>query len=144
MNSLAPIAEPRATRFNPDARAYAAYGLAGGGTALKGPLQATTLETACAEATERWAWDRGDRLGIREIGQEDAPIYPFDKRPVDRLHIYAVRRSAPLRWELDGDLMRTKPVYRYRLEHICAVDLLAISRQQRDGGSANNLPPSDK
>lgn len=113
---------PRAVRFDPDARAYEAYSL-GARTDLKDKLAATTLDEACAEATERWPWDRGDRLGVRETGQEDAPFWPFDKQSFDRLHVYAVRRSAPIRWELTHDGFRTEPVYRYKLELITTIDL---------------------
>lgn len=116
----------RAVRYDPDARAYEAYAL--GNTSLLGALEATTLEAACAEATERWHWDRGGRLGIRETGQEDAPRWPFDKIPLDRMHIYAVRRSAPLAWKPTPDLTRTKPVYRYKLELLCSVDLTKVPR----------------
>lgn len=126
MNALpTPEILPAAVPFNPDAKSYAAYGL--GTTKLLGTLAATTLEGAQAEATERWNWDRGDRLGIREIGQEDAPSYPFDKQHVDRLHVYAVRRSAPVRWVLTDDLMRTRPVYKFKLEHICTIDVKALA-----------------
>ena len=124
MNHLAQLTAPRAVRFDPDARQFAAYHLAG--TRLLGNLNADTLDGACAEATDRWHWDRGDRLGIREQGQEDAPLYPFDKQPVDRLHIYAIRKSAPIRWELTRDNMRTKPVCKFSLDHICTVDLRQI------------------
>lgn len=130
--ALAPIAErfDAADRYKADARSYAALKLAGATQPL-GQLDAATLDAAMAEATERWHWDRGDRLGIRETGQEDAPLWPFAKQPLDRLHIYAVRRSAPIRWEPSADLMRTVPVYRFKLELICSIDMLAL-----DGGAA--------
>jgi hypothetical protein len=124
VNAVLPAAEPMpaAERFNADARAYEALSL-GARTELKGALAATTLDHATAEATERWHWDRGDRLGIRETGQEDAPFWPFEKQPFDRLHIYAVQRSAPLRWKPSKDLMRSEPVYRYSLKLLTTIDL---------------------
>lgn len=122
LESLVAAMEPRAVAFDPDARTYEAFSL-GALTELKGALKATTLEQAQAEATDRWHWDRGDRLGIREIGQEDAPFWPFDKQAFDRLHIYAVQRSAPLRWKATDDLMRTVPVYRYSLKLLTTIDL---------------------
>lgn len=112
----------RAERFDPEARTYAAFSL-GARTELKGSLKAATLDQAQAEATERWHWDRGDRLGIREVGQEDAPFWPFDKQSFDRLHVYTVQRSAPLRWELSRDGFRSEPVYRFSLKHVCTLDL---------------------
>lgn len=125
MNLAARIDTPRAVRFDPEARTYEAYSLAGR-TERKGPLQAATLEQAQAEATERWSWDRGDRIGIRETGREDAPTWPFAKQPFDRLHIFAVQRSAPLRWELDRH-GRSRPLYRYSLKLLCAVDLAVVA-----------------
>ena len=113
--------ENRAVAYNPDARTYEAYSL-GERTDLKGALAATNLDQATAEATERWHWDRGDRLGIREQGQEDAPFWPFDKQAFDRLHIYAVQRSSPLRWDLDK-YGRSTPVYRYSLKLLTTLDL---------------------
>lgn len=112
----------RAVPFNPDAHTFAAYKPGG----KLGDLNAATLDQATAEATERWNWDRGDRLLIRETGQEDAPTWPFAKQQIDRLHVYAVRRSAPIAWRPTADLMRTKPVYRYKLELICSVDLRVL------------------
>jgi hypothetical protein len=111
-----------AIAYDPDARSYEAFSL-GARTDLKGQLGATTLDHAAAEATERWHWDRGDRLGIRERGHEDAPFHPFEKQRFDRLHVYAVRRSAPLRWELSSDGFHTKPVYRYSLKLLHTIDL---------------------
>lgn len=116
---------PAAERFNPDAKSFAAYAL--GTTKLLGELAAATLEAAQAEATARWHWDRGDRLGIRETGHEDAPTWPFDKQTIDRLHIFAVRRSAPIKWVPTDDLMRTRPVCKFSLEHICTVDVKALA-----------------
>ena len=109
-------------RFDPDARSYEAFGL-GARTELKGELEATSLEAAQAEATERWHWDRGDRIGIREQGQEDAPFWPFEKQSFDRLHVFAVQRSAPLRWRASDDLMRSVPVYRFTLKLLTTIDL---------------------
>lgn len=126
MNAALPITEalPAAVPFNPDAKSYAAYRL--GATELLGALAATTLDGAQAEATERWHWDRGGRLGIREIGQEDAPTWPFDKQPIDRLHVYAIQRSAPLRWQMDN-YGRSHPVYKFSLKHICTIDVKALA-----------------
>lgn len=116
---------PKAVRFDPDAMAFTAYRLHDF-TALAGRLEATTLEAAQAEATERWHWDRGDRLGIREQGHEDSRLWPFDKEPVDRLHVYAIRRSAPIGWKLSRDGSRNEPVYRFKLDLICTVDLAVL------------------
>lgn len=112
----------RAVQFDPDARQYEAYSL-GERTDLKGNLAAANLEAAQAEATERWHWDRGNRIGIREVGQEDSPFWPFEKQTFDRLHVFAVQRSAPLRWEFTDDLMRRRPVYRYTLKLLTVIDL---------------------
>lgn len=134
-------AVPTAVRFNPDARQYLAYRLSD--TRLLGTLAAETLDAACAEATERWPWDRGDRLGIREIGQEDSKHWPFEKQPVDRLHIYAVRRSAPIAWKPVNHGSRTEPVYRFKLDAICAVDLHSIQRAEslnKGRGVGNGAP----
>lgn len=137
---LAQTSAAQAVRFNPDARYFRAYAL--GDTRLLGTLDADTLEAATAEATERWYWDRGDRLGIREFGQEDAPVWPFQKRPLDRMHIYAVRRSAPVGWRPVNHGSRTEPVYRFKLEHICTVDLKALSSNNptREAGTAQQAP----
>lgn len=120
--ALAVLEPSRATHFDPDARTYEAYSL-GARTDLKGNLSATTLDQAQAEATERWHWDRGDRLGIRETGQEDAPFWPFDKQAFDRLHVFAVQRSAPLGWVPVNHGAQTKPTYRYSLKLLTTIDL---------------------
>jgi hypothetical protein len=76
---------PRVVVFNPNALAYEAFSLGRTNTdrtRLLEPLQATSLADALAEATSRWHWDRGDRLGIREIGGGN-----------DRIMVYAVRRK---------------------------------------------------
>jgi hypothetical protein len=119
-------AGPRAVAFNPDARSYEAFRL-GERTEARGKLEASTLEHAQAEASERWHWDRGDRIGIREQGQEDSPCWPFEKRAFDRLHVYAVQRSKPLRWELAPDRFRSVPVYRYSLKLLTVIDLLVLA-----------------
>jgi hypothetical protein len=116
------IPDRNAVPFDPDARSYEAFSL-GARTELKGALEATTLDHATAEATDRWSWDRGDRLGIREVGQEDAPFWPFDKQTFDRLHVYAIQRSAPLRWVAVDHGARTVPVYRYSLKLLATIDL---------------------
>ena len=121
-DTLRSAADTRTVAYNPDARAYEAFSL-GERTERKGSLVATTLVQAQAEATACWHWDRGDRIGIREQGQEDAPFWPFEKQAFDRLHIYAVQRSASLRWEPSPDLMRTVPVYRYSLKLLTIIDL---------------------
>lgn len=112
----------RAVAYDPDARTYEAFSL-GARTDLKGELKATALDQATAEATARWHWDRGDRLGIRETGQEDSPFWPFEKQAFDRLHVYAIQRSAPLRWEAVDYGARTVPVYRYSLKLLTTIDL---------------------
>jgi hypothetical protein len=113
---------PRAVAFNPDARTYEAFRL-GANTESRGKLEATNLDHAQAEASDRWHWDRGDRLGIREIGQEDAPFWPFDKQAFDRLHVFAVQRSAPLAWTPVDYGTRSVPVYRYTLKLLTIIDL---------------------
>lgn len=122
IRSVAEECGPRAVRFDPDARSFEAYGP---GEKI-GDLKATTLDQAKAEATATGNWDRGHKLLIRERGQEDAPTWPFDKQPVDRLHVFAVQRSAPLRWEFTDDLMRKRPVYRFTLKPVCTIDLLML------------------
>jgi hypothetical protein len=127
VRSLAEECGPvRALRFDPNAHAYSAYRL-GGQTELRGALEASTLEQAQAEASDRWHWDRGDRIGIREQGQEDSKLWPFEKQPFDRLHVYAVQRSKPLRWELAPDGFRSVPVYRYSLKLLTIIDLKVIA-----------------
>ena len=128
MTALATAVLPAAEPFNPDARSYAAYRLSD--TRLLGTLLASTLGDATAEATERWPWDRGDRLGIVETGQEDAPLWPFPKQPVNRLHIYAIRRSAPIAYRPSKDQMRQEPIYRFNLDHICTVDLRQLGASE--------------
>lgn len=110
---------PRAVAFDPDARAYEAFGLGARGTSLLDPLEATSLDDALAETTSRWHWDRGDRLGVREIGED-----------VDKLHVYAARRTSSIestRACYDNPYGRTALSYKRRLEHICTIDLRAIS-----------------
>src|SRR5690349_19222609 len=78
----------RAVAYDPDAREFEAFVLGNNfghdqsGTGLLDPLQATTLNDALAEVTARGHWDRGDRLGVRELGDK-----------IDLLHVYAVRRT---------------------------------------------------
>ena len=121
MNAIPSLLESAqtATRFDPNARSYEAFSLGtdvraiGGCTNLLQPLSATTLNDALAETTARWSWDRGQRLGIREIGQKDL------------LHIYAARRSSQGHhvWR---DHMRSTE-YKRSLEHICTIDLNVIA-----------------
>jgi hypothetical protein len=104
--------EPKTQAFNPAARSYEAFRLGEVSTHLLDPLEATSHSEALGEATCRWAWDRGDRLGLREIGRE-----------VDRLFIYAVRKKAT---GVRRDF--TSPLEHQRwLEHICCVDLNAVA-----------------
>jgi hypothetical protein len=109
--------EPGVERFDPDARAYEAFRLgrdATDRTSLQEPLRATSLKDALAETTSRWSWDRGDRLGIREIGER-----------IDRLHVYAARRSgAPTRVYRE---YQQHNEYARSLEHICTIDLNIIA-----------------
>lgn len=105
---------PRAVRFDPDARAFEAFSFSEHGTRLREPLKATSLNEALAETTERWSWDRGDRLGIRELGGK-----------VDRLHIYAARRKSAARYVYQD--YRTTAEYGRWLDHICTVDLNIIA-----------------
>jgi hypothetical protein len=114
---------PRAVRFDPDARAYEAFvsGTGHGGSKLLDPLKATTLDEALAEVTERWAFDRGDRFQIREIGSTDSSFYPFGKVGVDLLHVYAVRRTGRGIWHPDRPMTYNKSV-----DHICTIDLNVV------------------
>lgn len=113
---------PRAVAFDPNARSYEAFRL-GARTESRGKLDASTLDQAQAEASERWHWDRGDRIGIREIGEEDSTFWPFEKQAFDRLHVYAVQRSVPLRWKAVDYGARSVPVYRYSLKLLTTIDL---------------------
>jgi len=115
----AELLRPRAVAFDPNARAYEAFSFGGAGTGLLDPLKATTLDHALAEMTERHRMDRGDRVGVREIGPE-----------VDRLHVYACRRTDQIestRPCYDNPYGRTALSYKRRLEHICTIDLRVIS-----------------
>lgn len=103
--------------YDPDARAYEAFRLgsdAKGWTSLQEPLKATTLKDALAETTGRWSWDRGDRLGVREIGPR-----------IDHLHVYAARRSGAATRVYRDYQHHTE--YARSLEHICTIDLNIIN-----------------
>jgi hypothetical protein len=109
----------RAVAFDPNARSYEAFGFGERRTNLLDPLDATTLDDALAEVTAKHHWDRGDRLGVREIGRE-----------IDRLHVYAVRRTDQIestRACYDNPYARTALSYKRRLEHICTIDQRVIS-----------------
>jgi hypothetical protein len=115
----------RVVAYDPDARAYEAFALGDrfgidlSGTDLLEPIAATTLDDALAEVTAKHHWDRGDRLGVREIGPK-----------IDLLHVYAVRRTSTVestRACSDNPYARTALSYKRRLEHICTVDLRVIS-----------------
>jgi hypothetical protein len=113
MNHLSAVAESRALPFNPEARAYEAFSLDNdvrGYTKLYEPLQATSLKDALAEITARWNWDRGDRIGVRELGGR-----------TDLLHIYAVRRSSHgiRKWNGHSESIE----YARSLEHIATLDI---------------------
>lgn len=117
MISLAEITAPRAVAFNPDALAYEAFSLGREDkerTRLLDPLQAETLDDALAEATSRWSWDRGDRIGIREIGGA-----------TDRLLVYAVRRKAQGSQVWRGHVPTLE--YRRWLELVATVDLIVLA-----------------
>lgn len=105
---------PRAVPFNPDARAFEAFRLDEYGTKLLDPLLATSLNDALAETTSRWSWDRGDRLGVREIGPK-----------IDRLHVYAARRKSAPRYAY-RDYQQHREFENW-LDHICTVDLNIIA-----------------
>ena len=121
MNAIPSLLESAqtATRFDPNAREYEAFMFGtdvraiGGCTTLLQPLAATTLNEALAETTSRWSLDRGQRLGIREIGQKDL------------LHIYAVRRSSQGTRVVRDHIPSTE--YKRSLEHICTIDLNVIA-----------------
>lgn len=105
---------PRAVAFDPDARAYEAFSLSKYGTRLLEPLGAASLKEALAETTSRWSWDRGDRLGIRELGGK-----------IDRLHVYAVRRKSQgiQTWSRNHIPVTSHDRW---LDHICTIDLNII------------------
>lgn len=110
---------PRAVRFDPDARAYEAFGFGERATDILDPLEATSLDDALAEVTAKHHWDRGHRLGIREIWPEN-----------DLLHVYAVRRTSSVestRACYDNPYGRAALSYKRRLEHICTINLRVIS-----------------
>lgn len=94
--------------------AFEAFALRRHETILLDPLAAENLDHACAETTARWAWDRGDRLAIREIGET-----------ADRLHIYAVRRKAEGTLTWNGYVPSVE--HARWLEHIGTVDLNAVA-----------------
>lgn len=109
--------DQQAVRFDPDARAYEAFSLGRDEkewTSLYDPLAATSLKDALAEATSRWSWDRGDRLGIREIGPK-----------LDRLHVYAVRRKSAANYTY-RDHAQHREHARW-LDHVCTIDLNVIA-----------------
>jgi hypothetical protein len=104
-----------AVRFDPNARAFEAFACSDDGdTRLLDPLAATSLKDALAETTSRWAWDRGSRVAVREIGER-----------VDLLHVYAVRRSATGGRVWRGHVPSTE--YSRWLDHICTIDLHVIA-----------------
>lgn len=113
----------RASRFDPNARSFEAFSLGTEGRAgahLLDPVEATQLDAALAEVTERHhGLDRGSRLGVRELGQD-----------VDLMHVYAVRRTSTpqsYRAAYDNPYGRAVAVWKRRLEHICTIDLRAVA-----------------
>lgn len=120
MTALAQIAPEavRADRYQPTS--FETFGLAATGdwssrhTRLYDPLTATTLDEALAETTSRWSWDRGDRLGIREIGDRH-----------DQLHVYAVRKKSVGHTVYSGH--HSSVEHRRWLDHICTIDLNIIA-----------------
>lgn len=110
-DALARIEQPRPVPYS--VKRYEAFNL-GTSTRLLEPLDATSLADALAETVTRWSWDRGDRLALRELGDD-----------IDRLHIYAVRRKAAGRKVWDG--------FACSVEHdrwpelVCAVDLNVVA-----------------
>lgn len=104
-----------AAPYSPDAATYEAFSLATDAkdwTRLYDPLKAATLADALAETTSRWLWDRGQRLGIREIDAKG-----------DRLHVYAVRRKAH---GVRPNILSSLEYARW-LDHICTIDLDVIA-----------------
>lgn len=92
--------------------AFEAFSL-GTTTRLLEPLDARDLDEAIAQTIAAQAWDRGDRIGVREVGER-----------VDRLHIFAVRKAAQGRrvWR---DYVPSIEHRRW-LEPICTIDLLEV------------------
>jgi hypothetical protein len=83
-------------------------------TRLLPPLRATSLNEALAETTSRWVFDRGDRLAIREIGEE-----------TDRLHVYAVRRKSGSVEVWTGHV--PSKAHERWLDHVCTLDLNVVA-----------------
>jgi hypothetical protein len=104
----------RAERFDPDALAFEAFAFNGNRTRLLDPLEASDLFGALAETTSRWAWDRGDRLAIRELGEG-----------IDRLHVYAVRRKSQGIKTVRGHVPVTD--FARWLDPICSIDLNVVA-----------------
>lgn len=92
---------------------FEAFNLSGA-TKLYEPLAAKTLAEAEAEVTARWAWIRGDRFALREIGAEN-----------DRLHVYAVRQKSQGMKVWNGHIPST--IHERWLDRICTVDLNVIA-----------------
>lgn len=111
MNAL-PATEVLSAAAPYSPRAYEAFNIGERTTYLLDPLGAVTLPDALAETTSRWAWDRGDRLGIREITEDG-----------DRLHVYAVRQKAHGR---RPNVLANLEYARW-LDHICTIDLDVIA-----------------
>lgn len=114
----AELVQPRAVAYDPDARTYEAFSFGGRGTGLLDQLEATSLDDALAEVTAKHHWDRGDRLGVREIGPD-----------IDQMHVFAVRRTSSIestRACYDNPYARTALSYKRRLELICTIDLRVI------------------
>lgn len=119
MIDQADAAMPKVRRFDPGARAFEAFSFGDKGTALLDAVQATTLDDALAEITERHGGlDRGDRIGVREIGEG-----------VDLMHVYAVRRSSTVTdWSRRDAFGQRQPLaWKRRLEHICTIDCRVVA-----------------
>ena len=111
MTALATAVLPAAEPYAPTR--YEAFNL-GIRTYLLDPLKAKSLDDAINETTDRWGWDRGDRMAIREIGEE-----------CDRLYIYAVRKKSIGNRTWDGHTPVTK--HDRWLDPICTIDLDTIA-----------------
>ena len=114
MTNLAHITERFAAADRYSATSFEAFNLGERSTKLLDPLTAAALDEALAEATSRWGWDRGDRLGIREISDSG-----------DRLHIYAVRKKSVGNRVWHGHAPSVE--HQRWLDHIATVDLGVIA-----------------
>lgn len=114
MTAPSPLAGLRPARYSPEALRFEAFTLHDARTQLLPPLSAETLKAALAETTQRWSFDRGDRLAVRELGDG-----------TDRLHIYAVRRKSAGLHVWNGYVPSIE--HERWLDHVGTVDLNIVA-----------------